>query len=592
MASFSRKSGMAILALMLVLAPGLVMAQGLDQTFEWPEKGFSLSYPAGWGTLDMGLDQVALLSDPNMNMDAEQPESPMVMILAFPSDLVAAMGDPAAVLGMLTEEFGVGMAVEAQTVTIAGMEAVRVTMDNTEDNMAMDIVMISNDAFSFVIVGIAPLGQEAGFTSTYDAILNSIVFSEPTGAVATTGILFTGVRITLDQTLTNDWNEIDAVELVGVDVDGIEVNQWAISAEATSSFGEDSWSATQATGAPDTEECGDYTTAWASETYNGQDTLTLTYGLPVIASEVNIYQTYNPGAIILVELLPDDKSMDAVAIFEGPDTTTACPGILNIPVSLGGGTIAMDTTVSGEITDAAPAQDWTFQASAGDAVTITMVATGLETLDPYVSLLDSSGAELTANDDAVSSSVGGLNSQIPGFIIPMDGTYTIRASRYAGSGTVGTYDLTLATGAGDALDSTLAPTYGEQTLASGFMPDPFSVAVTAGGPVDVSAALGAACPGFGGFAANAPAFRLQYTAGNFILRLFFNSEEDTTMVVNAPDGSWHCDDDTGGSLQPLLTFDPPLSGQYDIWVGTFSPGETAPGTLYITEMDITIDDVN
>ncbi len=598
MTNFSRKGVLALLVLVLALAPGLVMAQGLGQTFEWPEKGLTISYPDGWTLQDMGGDQYALLSDPSIDVNAGPPSSPAILILTFPPDLVAALGDPSALLGMLTEEFAGTGALEPEAVMIAGTEALRVALSNAEENIAMDIVLISTDSNTFVIVGATPLGQEGAFQSTYDAMLNSIVLSTPTGPTASAieaGMMFSGVRITLDQTITSNWNEIDAVELVGADADGLELNQWAIAAEATSSYGADSWSAAQATGAPDTDECGDYTTAWASATYDGLDVLTLTYGLPVAVSEVNIYQTYNPGAITMVELLPAEKNMEPVVIFEGVDSTTECPGVLSIPVSLtGGDSIAVGETVSGEITDMAPAQDWMFDAMAGDVVTITMVATGAEMLDTYLYLLDSHGMEIATNDDAEDSSVGGFNSQIAGFVIPADGTYTIRASRYDNTGNVGSYDLTLeagTTGGGSTLDFSLAPSYGEVGLVSGFAPDPYAVEMTSGGPVDVNAAVGSACVGFAGYAASAPDFRLQYTAGSFNLRFFFASEGDTTMAVNAPDGSWYCDDDSGGSLQPLLTFEAPLSGQYDIWVGSFSPGELYAGTLYITEQNITADDV-
>ncbi|MBN1285968.1 MAG: hypothetical protein JXB47_11265 [Anaerolineae bacterium] len=140
-----------------------------------------------------------------------------------------------------------------------------------------------------------------------------------------------GVRITLDQTITNGWNEIDAVELVGLTTDEVVVRQWAISAEASSQYGSSSnWSPAQATGAPDTAGCGDQATAWASATSTGQDTLTLSYDTPVIPLEVNIYQTYHPGAIVRVELLEGDSA--TLTIFEGVDPALYCPGVLSIRV--------------------------------------------------------------------------------------------------------------------------------------------------------------------------------------------------------------------------------------------------------------------
>ena len=58
---------------------------------------------------------------------------------------------------------------------------------------------------------------------------------------------------------------------------------------------------------------------------------------------------------------------------------------------------------------------------------------------------------------------------------------------------------------------------------------------------------------------------------------------DTTLVVNAADGSWHCNDDFDG-LNPAITFEAPASGQYDIWVGVYGEAGVAPAGLYISEV--------
>ena len=83
--------------------------------------------------------------------------------------------------------------------------------------------------------------------------------------------------------------------------------------------------------------------------------------------------------------------------------------------------------------------------------------------------------------------------------------------------------------------------------------------------------------------AKAPDFRLNYTAGKFALTIYAESKADTTLLINLPDGKWVADDDSGGNLNPLVKFDKPQSGQYDIWVGTFGK-ENAPAVLKITEL--------
>ncbi len=56
-----------------------------------------------------------------------------------------------------------------------------------------------------------------------------------------------------------------------------EISQFAIGASASSEYSASSWSAMQAAGAPNTAQCGDNNTAWASSASSGTDWLRLTY---------------------------------------------------------------------------------------------------------------------------------------------------------------------------------------------------------------------------------------------------------------------------------------------------------------------------
>ena len=133
------------------------------------------------------------------------------------------------------------------------------------------------------------------------------------------------------------------------------------------------------------------------------------------------------------------------------------------------------------------------------------------------------------------------------------------------------------TGIASAQNYSLPPTYGSVSLNPGFMPDPYQVQVVAGGTIDASS-LSSACVGM---IANAPDYRLQYGSGGSQLFIGVTSSADTTLVVNAPDGSWYCNDDYNG-LNPVVGGEMPDGGQYDIWVGTYG-SSTAPATIFITE---------
>jgi hypothetical protein len=138
---------------------------------------------------------------------------------------------------------------------------------------------------------------------------------------------------------------------------------------------------------------------------------------------------------------------------------------------------------------------------------------------------------------------------------------------------------------GEGPDWALDPAYGVVELVSGFTPDPHTMEIAAGGEIDAGGVLGEA--GCLGWIARAPDYRLNWTAGSGELPLIFSvaSESDTTLVINDAQGNWICDDDGGNEgLNPAITITAPVSGQYDIWVGTYMQGELQPSTLHISEL--------
>jgi hypothetical protein len=127
----------------------------------------------------------------------------------------------------------------------------------------------------------------------------------------------------------------------------------------------------------------------------------------------------------------------------------------------------------------------------------------------------------------------------------------------------------------------LQPAYGTLTLNAGFSPDPQVVNVQSGGNINANT-VSSSCRGF---IANAPDVRVNYRAGSFPLIISANSQADTTLVVNAPDGSWYCDDDGGNAgMNPMVRFNNPQSGQYDIWIGTYGSATLQPAQLHVSEL--------
>lgn len=129
-----------------------------------------------------------------------------------------------------------------------------------------------------------------------------------------------------------------------------------------------------------------------------------------------------------------------------------------------------------------------------------------------------------------------------------------------------------------AQDLTMAPS-GSVELEWGFVPDPYTVDVTAGG----DNYAGGFCWDCAGSVADAPTFALFYDGtGDGSLYIYVESEYDTTLLVNGPDGEWYGNDDTM-ELNPAVEFVGAESGQYTIWVGSFE--STVPATLYISELE-------
>jgi len=140
----------------------------------------------------------------------------------------------------------------------------------------------------------------------------------------------------------------------------------------------------------------------------------------------------------------------------------------------------------------------------------------------------------------------------------------------------------LAAGAVLAQDFTRNPSFGTHNLAAGFTPDPYVVNVTAGGSIAAERIGGAGCVGS---IAQAPDVRVNYTAGQFPLRFMASSRADVTIVVNDPQGRWHCNDDyRGHGTDGAVLFQRPLSGQYDIWIGSYDRGSGQRAQLLITEV--------
>jgi len=112
---------------------------------------------------------------------------------------------------------------------------------------------------------------------------------------------------------------------------GKEISQFATQAFGSSQLSATDWSAMQATGAPNTPGCGDLPTAWSSDHSMPGATLELFYDQPVIPKRIVIYETYNPGAIFMVEAV---SYTGAAPAYQGSPTVIAeCPHKMIIDIT-------------------------------------------------------------------------------------------------------------------------------------------------------------------------------------------------------------------------------------------------------------------
>lgn len=115
------------------------------------------------------------------------------------------------------------------------------------------------------------------------------------------------------------------------------------------------------------------------------------------------------------------------------------------------------------------------------------------------------------------------------------------------------------------------------TLQAGFLPDPQTGRGAAGGPTDAST-LNPMCRGF---IPASPQHTLALQSAFANLRVIVNSTTDTSLVIRGPDGSYRCNDDAEG-LNPIVegAWNP---GAYQVFVGTFAPGNSANYVIGFTE---------
>jgi hypothetical protein len=197
---------------------------------------------------------------------------------------------------------------EPQLVKIGGYDglAADIVIRHNDVNIYGRIVTLVTPEVQFIALAGAPWERwESELQPIFETLLSSITF-------------FTPVPVLAPTTTPTSVGQADTLR------------QWAASATASSQYADDDWSASQATGAPNVPECADDARAWASAGTDTLEWLEVSYDTPVTPIKVNIYETFNPGQIVKVELLDVNKVYHL--IYTATARVKGCPSILSIDI--------------------------------------------------------------------------------------------------------------------------------------------------------------------------------------------------------------------------------------------------------------------
>lgn len=232
--------------------------------------------------------------------------------------------------------------------------------------------------------------------------------------------------------------------------------------------------------------------------------------------------------------------------------------------------VGLNSEVRGEITAETGSVRYSFDARAGTLVTIRMVADPGVDLDPLLILRDPTGAVLLENDDTTS---GDKNSLLEYVELPLDGPYTIEATRFQqqlGS-TVGGFTLTVS-------DVTTIPRPTPEIFTSG--------AIRIGEPVEgrITDEIFVNTYAYEGRVGEVITIRME-AIGDGLL--------DTYVILSTVDGTVLAEDDDGGGSPGSSLIDGveiPADGLYVISATRFQQELGSSSGAYRLTVTYTVDE--
>lgn len=381
--------------------------------------GLSISYPSDWAfEADEEAGAIVLASSAEaLETDDAPDEGAIATFLTLPAEFMPFFlpedveydpANPEPLIAVFQELFFEDEDVEftagdTESLTISDLPAMRQEFRGVADNdvpLVMHITVITAPAHAVVAIAITPEASEEQYLSILDMIVDSAEISNPAPI------------------LEDDGPETGDEVVVAPDLDELgQAHLWAYRAVASTQYTDSSWSATQATGEPDTFECGDLASAWASAESDTVDWLEVYVDTALIPTQINIHQTYNPDQVVTVELIDIDGNL--VSAYEAePTVVEECPYTLSIDL-LGSTTIIQGARIT---VDQSAQGNW----NEIDAVEfVGFPAEGIELSDPTIpseppdGFVWRIGGETSIFDDGFSS-IGGMDTDTNGNIYMAD----------------------------------------------------------------------------------------------------------------------------------------------------------------------------
>jgi hypothetical protein len=280
-------------------------APGQGDILENKEGGFSLVVPKDY-TADSAFG-LTTMQAPDFNEET----GPLFLAVGGPNDSEMTLDDLYTVNIEDMEDITVS---GKREINVGGKPAYEVDLSGAPDGVEVVgkyVVVAVNPMQYFVFSGFSvPDRWDSEIAPIYAATLKSIKFFKPE-------------EVSFEMPTL-------AEEAPPQASSGEVTKQWAVYALASSEYGSEGYSALQATGPPNTPDCGDQDTAWASYEKDTVEWLEVYYTAAVYPTEIHIHQTHTPNQIVKVEVLDEDASYHTV--YEGTPELTDCPHILTVTI--------------------------------------------------------------------------------------------------------------------------------------------------------------------------------------------------------------------------------------------------------------------